>query len=368
MVILLFVVVAGALLTVAGVRRRGTDLPERIVAAAVTWLPADRRGWGEALVAELAAVPGRGRRWRFAAGVLRITLFPPAARPGSAQVTASVAALVTAAATVTAIIVLPTMSVFVAVLGLLVTGCATAVASRWQGFPVAPASLAAGALAVGGVLGVVGAVLSVAVAHPAATRDPTHLYAIALALLLCGYLIGGLAAGSRGGPDGVGATADRAARVGLWGAIAGAGLSVVVSAVVLPLGAVSGLVPPIMAGAALLTAVVVAGLTRSRAAGARAGLLVAVLGAPVEFAVAVIGQERGSLVLTNAYDMAAYPRSGFPDVASYLLSDALGGNIVSLAVTPVFMYAFAALGAAVAARSPGWSRTSARRRPGRTPR
>lgn len=335
LVVLFLAIVAVGLLIGRRARGGGPDLPSRIVASAANWLPADGRGWGGALVAELTAVRGRGHRWLFAAGVLRVALFPPATRPGLVGATAAVSALVTAAATVTAMVAVPTLSVFVAVLGLLVTGGATAVACRWRGFPVAPAALAAGGVAIVGLLGVVGALVSVAAAHPAATQDSTHAYSIVLAAVLCGYLLGGLAV---------------APRPGQWAALVGAVASVVVSAVVLPFGAVSGLVPPVMALATLVTAVVVAGRTRSRVSGARAGLLVAVFGAPIQFAVAVIAQERGSLVLTNPYDVAAYPHSGFPDVASYLLSDALGGNIVLLTVTPLFMWAIAAVGAAVATR------------------
>jgi hypothetical protein len=52
--------------------------------------PAHRRPWGQALVAELVAIPGRGHRWRFAAAVLRIALFPPAPKPATARATAAI--------------------------------------------------------------------------------------------------------------------------------------------------------------------------------------------------------------------------------------------------------------------------------------
>jgi hypothetical protein len=48
--------------------------------------------------------------------------------------------------------------------------------------------------------------------------------------------------------------------------------------------------------------------------------------------------------LTDPYDIAAYPHSGFPDTASYLLSDALGGNVVGgLLIYPALMLCLAAL-------------------------
>ena len=64
----------------------------------------------------------------------------------------------------------------------------------------------------------------------------------------------------------------------------------------------------------------------------------------------IVAQNAHPAVLTNSYDIAAYPHSGYPDVASYLLSDTLAGNIVSLAITPMAMWALAVAGAAVAPR------------------
>jgi hypothetical protein len=43
-------------------------------------MPEDRRGWGAAMLAELDAIRGPADRWRFAAGCLRVALFPPAPR------------------------------------------------------------------------------------------------------------------------------------------------------------------------------------------------------------------------------------------------------------------------------------------------
>ena len=248
--------------------------------------------------------------------------------------------LATVATTATTMRVLPTLSVFTAVLGLLSTGYATAIACRWQRFSAARAQLVAGALAVAGVFAAVGTVISVAATHPAATRDQTHLFSILFAVILCGYLSAALTTV---------ATASTT-RTALWGACVGASATVVASIALRPSGAISSLIPPVMAAATLATAVVAGAATRSRTAGTRAGLLTAVLSAPIHFTVTIIMLQQHAAVLTNAYDIAAYPRSGFPDVASYLLSDALGGNIINMAVTPLIMYALAALGASVAAR------------------
>ncbi|NUT36716.1 MAG: hypothetical protein HOV79_26980 [Hamadaea sp.] len=61
----------------AGVRLSGVDAPERLLAAAVATLPAERRDWGTAMTAELAEVSGAHERWRFATGCARTALFPP---------------------------------------------------------------------------------------------------------------------------------------------------------------------------------------------------------------------------------------------------------------------------------------------------
>lgn len=44
------------------------DRPERLLRAAVRCMPARRREWGEAMLAELASVPLSPARWRFAVG------------------------------------------------------------------------------------------------------------------------------------------------------------------------------------------------------------------------------------------------------------------------------------------------------------
>ena len=46
------------------------------------------------------------------------------------------------------------------------------------------------------------------------------------------------------------------------------------------------------------------------------------LGVAAHFAMAlVVAQYIHPATLANSYDIAAYPHSGYPDVASYLLSD-----------------------------------------------
>ncbi len=54
-----------------------TELPERLLAAAVRHMPVERREWGAAMLAELAQLQQPSTRWRFALGCSRVALFPP---------------------------------------------------------------------------------------------------------------------------------------------------------------------------------------------------------------------------------------------------------------------------------------------------
>jgi len=102
-----------------------------------------------------------------------------------------------------------------------------------------------------------------------------------------------------------------------------------------------------VAAAAALAASIGAATTRSLPAGVRAGLLTAILAAPILFAVDLAGMlHLGTYALTDRYDVSAYPHSGYPDVASYLLSDRIGGDIATLVILPVTMLVLALLGAA----------------------
>ena len=53
------------------------DIPSRFLSAVVQRMPADRREWGEAMLAELAQLQGSSCRWSFAVSCLRVALFPP---------------------------------------------------------------------------------------------------------------------------------------------------------------------------------------------------------------------------------------------------------------------------------------------------
>jgi len=60
-----------------GTRLSTMDGPAQLLTAAVATLPASRRGWGEAMLSELAEVPGRSARWRFALSCARAALSLP---------------------------------------------------------------------------------------------------------------------------------------------------------------------------------------------------------------------------------------------------------------------------------------------------
>jgi hypothetical protein len=87
---------------VATVRRQlsALDGPARLLAAATATLPADRRDWGQAIVAELAQVPvqERAARWRFAAGCAHAASFPPGGSRTAVGVAGALAVTATAAA------------------------------------------------------------------------------------------------------------------------------------------------------------------------------------------------------------------------------------------------------------------------------
>lgn len=66
-----------------------SDVPQRLLAASVALLAADRAEWGQAMIGELDRLTTRGERWRFVLGCARATvLLPPRrAAPGRLIVT-----------------------------------------------------------------------------------------------------------------------------------------------------------------------------------------------------------------------------------------------------------------------------------------
>ena len=316
----------------------GGDIPARVVAAAAAWLPAHRRDWGRAMTAELAHVHDQAGRWRFALGALRIALFLPSGR-GRRVLAVALAGLVAAAAvTAVAAAVIPDLALSAAILGLLLGGYATLRTAR-TARPGGPRWTTPGVMvAVVAVATVTAAIVSVAriaLVHPAAAADGTHVFAVLFAVALACYLA--VALGQR-------PTERPAERQALWWALAAALASGAVWTVIdlttpiRPVG-ITGYLWPVGAAAVLAASAGAAATTGSAQAGARAGLLTAVLSAPMHFAADLTALvQAGHYALTTPYDVAAFPHSGYPDVASYLLSDSMAGDVlVGLVAYPLVL-------------------------------
>jgi hypothetical protein len=343
----MIIVVALGILAVVAVlvlgRDRG-DLPARIVAAATTRLPERRQEWGQAMAAELFGISGRYARWRFALGVARVALFPPAQSRARVVTVAVAGVLAVAAATAVTEARMPSMAVFVATLGVLLWAGAVVLAirspRRWTA-----AQVTVGLLALAGTAATVTTVVRVGLEHPGAVSDSTHIYSVLFAVVLAVYLGFALSRPRRRTP------------AVQWWAVGGAvatGAAWAVLAALQPdqAGGVTALLSPVAAGAVLIVSVCVAARARSSEDGLRAGVLTAILSGPILFALDMFGLLRiQTFTLTDPYDIAAFPHSGQPDAASYLLSDAIGGHIIGgLVLYPVLLAAVAAVGAAVGSR------------------
>jgi hypothetical protein len=318
----------------------GRDAPARIVAVAAGRLPAGRRDWGQAMAAELAQVRGRASRWQFATGALRVVAFPPGRHPRRAAAVAIAGLAVTAAATVAAAMEVPAVSVFVAVLALLLCGYATAVTSRSLPPRLTASYAAIAAAAMAAAAASVAGLVWVAAVHPAAASDPRHVFSVLLAVILAVYLAAALVP-----PRGDGSAIML--RWALSGTLACGAIGI---AAALADGPV-----PMLAGCAVVTAVVAYGAsaaTGSRQAGARAGLLTVILGALTHFAAATaVLAAVHHYTLTSPYDITRYHHSGSPDVASYVIGDALGGAILSgLLIYPAILAAIALASSEAGAR------------------
>ena len=343
-----------AVLALAWLLRRtsGGDTPARIAAGAANRLPAHRRDWGMAMAAELTQVSGRARRWRFAAGLLRVMLFPPSRHPARVLVAALGGLLAAAGATVAAAMEVPSMSVFAAAAGLLLGGYAAVAASRSHRLRPTMPQVAVGAVALAGAAAAVAAVTRIAVAYPAAATDRTHVFSVLFALALTGWVAVVLSPVGRTGPMDPSIPADTVLWWALAGALAsGAGWAAVAVTTPATADGTSALLWPVGTAVTLVIAAGAAATTRSRLAGVQAGLLTAVLGALTHFALDLTAiLQVHHYALTSPYDIAAYAHSGYPSVASYVLSDAVAGDILGgLVLYPMALLIVAFLGAAAGA-------------------
>jgi hypothetical protein len=346
--IVIIVVVLAILLAVAAgrlaKRRAEIDGPARVVNWAADRLPPHLHGWGQAMVAELAQIESNGPRWRFALGVLRVALVPPVRHRGRVLIVAVGGLVAAAGATTFAAIAVPTLAVFIGALSISLFGYATVAASRSD--RPGRSRVVVGLVAIGAIAGAVAAVTGIARAYPDATVDGTHVFSVAFAVILTVYLALTLA---QAGP---GKHTTTILRWALGGALV-SGVIWTVVAFVQPLTGVGvlGLVSPVGAAATLAVSLGASTFARSRTAGIRAGVLCAMLGALVLFTVNLTSLLHvREFTLTDPYDIAAFPQSGAPDVATYLLSDAIGGEIISgLVLYPAVLFAVALIGAAAGA-------------------
>ena len=117
----------------AGDRLAALDGPGWLLAVAVAALPAGRRGWGQAMAAELAQVPDRRGRWRFAVGCARTAVLVPGGRRGAVAVAGVLAVGALAVVAVATGAVLPAGRVFGLVFVGLLGGLATLAVARSPG-------------------------------------------------------------------------------------------------------------------------------------------------------------------------------------------------------------------------------------------
>jgi hypothetical protein len=294
------------------------------------------------MVAELTQVHGPARRWRFALGVVRILLLPPVAHRGRAIAVAAAGLAVTAGATVLARQEVPGLAVCVATLGLLLCGYATVAVARSRLRRPSVAGFIVAAVAVAALAGTLVAVSRVARAHPTATADGTHVYSILFAAALAGYLIVALALPRSGERSDTPLWWALAATIGDAATWIGIALTVPATA-----SGVVGLVSPVAAVAVLAASIGAAATGGGITAGLRGGVLTLALSAPAHFAIDVTAMLAvRQYTLTDPYDIAKFAQGRYPDVASFVLSDALGGQIIAgLLLYPVMLFALATLGA-----------------------
>lgn len=179
---------AAALLWTAWRRRAAAttstlDAPARLVATAAATLPADRRDWGSAMVAELAHVQGSRDRWRFALGCLRTAVLPPQGQRVPVLVVVGVAVVAVAGTAYAVGRALPEMRFFaVTFVGLVGVFISVAVSRARRPTPLAPVSVV-------GLAGVPGSVAIVAYYLATDVSEaPGPFASVALAVVLAGCL------------------------------------------------------------------------------------------------------------------------------------------------------------------------------------
>ena len=316
-------------------RHAGTDLATRIVTAATHRLPAERRDWGRAMLAELAHIDRPARRWRFAAGVVRVALLPPAADPHQVVGVAALGSLITAVAFLATSRAVPSLTVFITVLSLTLCAYATLTVARTARTHRGRPHLIVGGVVLTGVGAAVVSLVRIAATHPGATTDHSHVYSVLCAVILSGYVAAALRT------QRANVRPNTVLWWGLAGGLAGGGISVTL-AVASPdtTSGIVALLSPIGVGATVVAAIGAALTSRNRATGIRAGVLTAILSALIRF----------TIDLTTLADAPQYALtgSGLPGGASHVISDAIGGAILGgLVLYPLALCVVALVGATI---------------------
>jgi len=170
------------------------DLPARILAGAVRFLPEGRRAWGRAMRADLAAIAPDGGRWRFVRGCLQVVAVQWL-RPGVlGYPLCGSAALVAVVGLTEPVGYAPLRRGLIGLVAVLVVGAGLA-RRRWV-FGAAGTGRVARFVGAGGYLLVAALALSVVLDLRGPVPNPDEKAAVGVpvyTVLLAGYLVGFLA-------------------------------------------------------------------------------------------------------------------------------------------------------------------------------
>ena len=337
------------------------DRARSLVALAARLLPAQRRDWGQAMLAEFDAIQGRWGRWRFALGCARVALVAPRQAGGPALLVRA-GVLAGAAAVGLGIYALaPAMAAFAMLFPAVLAGCVwlallrSRSATGQQGGPGWPLR----AVILGGIAGWVGVVMYGVVRYPA-MGEFTLWWAVALTAILACYawmallpprfttsqlaaarrpaLVGGLVTG------GLGVAGGTVAHLGDVQVLKGySWLASLVTLVVV--GAVAA--RSSVAARAAAQVRVDAGIRAALQAGVWTGLVGCLILAVGGMSVLYLAPN--AYLPTDAYTIHAFQASGLPDIITYEVLDSLSGLTVILLELPLLSAIPAAMGGALAA-------------------
>jgi hypothetical protein len=340
------------------------DPARSLVALAAGLLPAARRDWGQAMLAEVDQIQGRAARWRFALGCARVALVAPRQVGGPALLLRAGLVAGAAAVGVGIYALAPAMAAVAVLFPAVLAGFVWLALLRARsapgqqegpGWPLR-------AVILGEVAGWVGVVMYAVVRYPA--MGAFNLWAaVAFTGLLAGYVWMALLP-----PRLVTSELAAARRPALVGGLAAGGL-VVAGRAVAHLGEVQVLkgsswlallVTPVVVGAVAARSGVADGAAAQVRAdvGMRAALQAGVWSGLVGCLLLAVGGMSAvylaptAHVPTDAYTLHAFQASGLPDILTYEVLDNLGGLSVLLVAVPLLSAIPAAVGGALGGSLP----------------